>query len=232
VGRVPVVELTGPADRPDHVFTVRGEVGEAPSVLDLADHAAIDTVATLGEEVEPEPVEPSTVGRIAAAGRWPGTGLRPLAGDAEAVTLADLALHAYRRLDGDHRLNRELAPWTEPPGRSAGAVPASGSAAPTTVAEPRSVLCRAMAERIAEGAVLFALAADDGRHDQVFTGAAMQSARLAAARVGLGLVAMTRLLHLPEVRAELIDRLALPGYPQAVLRLGQPVTRRRRWDRR
>lgn len=232
VGRAPVLELAGRPDRPDHVFTVRGEVGEPPGVDDLADHGAIETVSWLGEHVEPEPVEPATLARIGAASRWPGTSLRPLAGPEEAAALAELALHAYRRLDGDHRLSRELAPWTEPHGRPAGSAVPSGSAAPTTVAEPRSVLCRAMAQRIAEEPVLFALAADDGRHDQLFAGAAVQSARIAAARVGLGLAAMTRLLHLPEVRAELIDRLALPGFPQALLRVGQPPARQHRWDRR
>ncbi|GDY28702.1 hypothetical protein [Gandjariella thermophila] len=219
LGRAPVVELGVRADRPDHVATVRGEVGAAPSVADLADHAAIEAVSCLGERVEPGPVASVPLARIVSATRWPGTSLRPLAGAEEAATLAELALHAYRRLDGDHRLNRELAPWIEPRSRPARQVRPDASA-PTTVTEPRAVLCRAMAARIAEAPVLLALAADDGRHDQVFAGAAVQSARIAAARGGVGMVPLTRLLHLPEVRAELIDRLALPGYLQVVLRLG------------
>lgn len=231
VGRAPLLELGVQPERPDHLATVRAEVSEAPSVADLADHAVLDAVRVADELVDPGPADPDVVATVVRSTRWPAAELRPLAGPEEALAVAELALHACRRLDGDRRLVRELSPWTGPPRRAHGA----GSAAETraapplmTVAEPHQVVCRAMAARIAAETVLVALSADDARHDQVFTGAAVQSARIAAARSGLVASPMTRLLHLPEVRAELIERLGLAGFPQALLRLGRPGGRRDR----
>jgi hypothetical protein len=231
VGRAPLLELGGQPERPEHVATVRAEVSEAPAMSALADHAVIDTVAAMGELADPGPADPAAVATVVGSTRWPGVALRPLAGPDEAAAMAELALHACRRLDGDRRLTRELAPWTSPSRRphAVGSAAEFRAAPPlVTVTEPHRVVSRAMTARIAGETVLVALAVDDGRHDRLFAGAAVQSARLAAARLGLVLSPMTRLLHLPEVRAELIERLGLAGFPQALLRLGGRGPRRHR----
>jgi hypothetical protein len=45
---------------------------------------------------------------------------------------------------------------------------------------------------------------------------------LAATAAGLAASVLTQPLHLHEVRAGLIEAMDLPGYPQAILRVGLP----------
>jgi hypothetical protein len=60
--------------------------------------------------------------------------------------------------------------------------------------------------------------------DHLLAGMAMQRVWLTAVTHGLVASVLTKPLHLPDVRAGLIERLQLAGYPQLILRLGYPVT--------
>jgi hypothetical protein len=70
------------------------------------------------------------------------------------------------------------------------------------------------------GGEFVVLTVDDGRLDRVRAGAVTQSACLAAAAAGLAVHPTVNLLRVPELRAGLIERLMLPGYPQVLLRVG------------
>jgi hypothetical protein len=62
---------------------------------------------------------------------------------------------------------------------------------------------------------------DDSKRDHVLAGAAIQRAWLAAPALGLAASLITQPLQLPEIRAGLSDRLTLPGFPHALLRVGR-----------
>lgn len=63
---------------------------------------------------------------------------------------------------------------------------------------------------------------DDGRLDQVRAGMAAQTTWLAATAAGLAGSLLTQPFQVTEVRAGLVEGLALAGFPQALLRFGYP----------
>lgn len=63
---------------------------------------------------------------------------------------------------------------------------------------------------------------DDGPVDHLRAGVAVQNAWLTATAAGFTCAVITNPLRLPEVRSGLVEGLNLPGFPQAVLRLGTP----------
>ncbi|HEX9335597.1 MAG TPA: hypothetical protein VF892_06915, partial [Pseudonocardiaceae bacterium] len=66
---------------------------------------------------------------------------------------------------------------------------------------------------------LLALTVDDGRLDRVRAGAAVQAACLTGCAVGVRVRPVAEPLWVPGVRASLIERLSLAGYPQVLLRV-------------
>ncbi|HEY3610626.1 MAG TPA: hypothetical protein VGL06_24200 [Pseudonocardiaceae bacterium] len=73
------------------------------------------------------------------------------------------------------------------------------------------------------GAMFLVLTTDDGRLDRVRAGAAVQSACLTGRAVGLVMRPVVEPLWRPGVRAGLIERLSLAGYPQALLRVDSTI---------
>jgi hypothetical protein len=64
---------------------------------------------------------------------------------------------------------------------------------------------------------------DDGPLDHVRVGLAAAEIWLAATAAGLAAPLLTHLFHLPEIRAGLVESLSLNGFPQLLLRFGQPI---------
>jgi hypothetical protein len=81
-----------------------------------------------------------------------------------------------------------------------------------------------LTERLMGEGLLVILTSDDTRRDHFLAGSAMQRVWLSAITRELVASVLTQPLHLHEVRAGLIERLELNGYPQLILRLGYPST--------
>jgi hypothetical protein len=140
----------------------------------------------------------------------------------ESAALADLFRHAATVLRGDQAYQRELAAWLpefpEPPADGA-ALPWAGLVrADTRIPDAITFTQRLMAEGL-----LVIITRDDSRRDHLLAGAAMERIWLTAITQGLVVSVLTQPLQLHEVRAGLIERLQLAGYPQLILRVGYPA---------
>lgn len=137
--------------------------------------------------------------------------------------LAELLGYAARVLRADRAYQRELQAWTEQfrePLPRETTLPWNGLVRPDThLPDDITLTERLRAERL-----LLVLTPDDASVDHVRAGAALQRVWLTAVSHGLAGSVLTQPLQLPEVRAGLIERLGLAGYPQAILRVGYPVT--------
>jgi hypothetical protein len=169
------------------------------------------------------PLPRDEVDALVRADVTPGTEIRPVHPRRESPALAELLGHAARVLRGDRAYQRELTAWSaqfrDPlPGEST--LPWSGLVrADTHLPDAVTLTERLMRERL-----LLVLTGDDARADHLHAGQAMQQVWLTAVTRRLAASVLTQPLHLPEVRAALIERLDLPGYPQLILRVGYPVT--------
>lgn len=195
---------------PDLLAVLRAGRRRVPTGIALARHDAITRIVPSSPRIPLlSPVDSQTTAWLAGTDWCPHTEARPLSGPKNAAVLGELVPHAARRRDGDRRVADELAAWL-------GGVPIrSGPLAPYD----KAVL--AIAARIAAEHLLVVLTPDDGRTDQLMAGAAVQAIRIAAATSGLATAAVTALLGIPEVRSGLIDAAALPGFPQALIRVGR-----------
>jgi hypothetical protein len=125
----------------------------------------------------------------------------------------------------DRAYQRELSAWTGPdpatvdvpgvPGRLA-TVPWAGLVRRSTAVPDLPSLV----DRLGREYLLLVETPGDGPRDHVRAGIAAQSTWLAATAAGLVGSMLTQPLQVSEVRAGLIEGLLLPGFPQALLRLG------------
>lgn len=209
---------------PDLLAVLRAGRRREPTGIALARHDAITRIAAAAEIVPLlSPVDSQTGAWLAGADWCPHTDARLLAGPKTAAILGELVLHAARCRDGDRRVAGELAAWL------------GGAAMRPARFAPYRQVTSAIAARIAAERVLLVLTPDDGRIDQVMAGAAMQAIRLAACTSGLATAPVTALLDIPEARSGLIDAAKLPGFPQALIRVGRvpvPAKPARRYTHR
>lgn len=202
--------LTGPCREPDLIAVVRAGRRHVATGAALARREAIAHVDRSDRVPLLSPVDGQT-GRWLADADWcPRTEAKLLADPKTAAVLGELVLHAARRWDGDRRIANELAAWL-------GATPMTDDHC--VVPYERAV--SAIAARIAAERVLVVLTPDDGRTDQMMAGAAVQAIRLTATMSELAAVPVTALLRIPELRSGLIDAAQLPGFPQALVRIGR-----------
>jgi hypothetical protein len=214
--------------RTDEVARVVATVRRAPSDVDWARYALIpwrrSHRSPFGAQPVPEPLRNELAGAPAAE----GVQLRPVHGLDEAAVLANLLNHTGLVLRGDRGYQRELAMWTNarPDHRPGGGIPALALASPTL---PWAGLVRpttsvpddnVLAARLNREYLLVVETPDDGHRDHLLAGHAVQDTWLTASSRGLVGSVLTQPLHLAEVRAGLIERLGLAGFPQALLRFG------------
>lgn len=158
----------------------------------------------------------------------PGAALVVIDQTERAAALADLMSYAAAVLRDDYAYQRELAAWT-----------ANSVWTPPHAVDPDDTLPWAMirrsthlpdvptlTRRLLGQTTLLVITPDDTRADQIRAGALAQQAWLSAVAAGMAGSMHTQMLRLPEVRAELIERLQLAGYPHLLLRLGVPAPER------
>ncbi|HJQ45788.1 MAG TPA: hypothetical protein VJ870_05605 [Amycolatopsis sp.] len=160
---------------------------------------------------------------LADSGATEGAQARAVRGPVEASALAVLLIRAAQRLRDDRAYQRELAAWSAQfpePLTEHSTLPWAGLVRGGTQLPDHITLT----ERLLTESLFVVLTPGDGRRDHLLAGRALERIWLTAVAHGLAGSVLTQPLHLPDVRAELVDRLALAGYPQAILRLGCPVT--------
>ena len=223
LGRQPAVTLLPDPARPDLVASVVAAGRAEATAAEVDRYSAMFRRASYRAPFALHRVPRGMLRALTAATGGPGTEGRLVEPRTEASELADLLSHAGALLRDDRAYQRELAAWSSQfrhPLDEDGTLPWAGIVRADTHLPDRITL----AERITAESLLIVLTADDTRLDHLCAGAALQQAWLTAVAAGLAGSVLTQPLHLPEVRAGLIERLALPGYPQAILRFGYPVT--------
>ncbi|MDQ0381168.1 Acg family FMN-binding oxidoreductase [Amycolatopsis thermophila] len=223
LGWRPGIEVLPSAERPDLVATLRVRERAEATAAESARYSAIFQRGSYRSPFALHHVPPRVLRRLGDTAAGPGTEARLVRSRTEAAPLADLLAYAGLALRADRAYQRELSAWTaqfrQPPAEAT-TVPWSGLVRADTHL-PDTVT---LTERIAAESLLIVLTADDTRRDHLRAGAALERAWLAAVAEGLVGSVLTQPLHLHEVRAGLIEKLDLPGYPQVILRIGYPVT--------
>lgn len=215
--------LPDPDRRPDLVAAVEVSERHEATAAETELYAAIFRRHSYRAPFSLHRVAAPILALIAAGTATPGTEARLVHGTTQAMTLAELLGYAGRVLRGDRAYQRELQAWSaqfhQPP--------------PAVTTLPWSGLVRAdthlpdtitLTERLEAESLLIIVTTDDTHRDHLRAGAALQRAWLTAVSHDLAGSVLTQPLQLREVRAGLIEKLDLAGYPQAILRLGYPVT--------
>ncbi|SDI14153.1 Nitroreductase [Actinokineospora alba] len=222
-----VAEFADP-DRPDEVARVRAGERVAPTARELELFQAIARRRSCRGRFSGMPTK-DEVSALVHANTTPGLNAHLVRDATEVRALAHRLVYAATTLQHDRAYLRELAAWTTEAGKSTsdgipeanlphGSLPWTGLVGPSTRIPDEDVL----AERIAAETQLIVLTVGDGRSDHLHAGMALQEMWLAATAAGLAASVLTQPLHLHEVRAGLIEAMDLPGYPQAILRVGLP----------
>jgi nitroreductase len=213
------------ADRkhPDEVARVTARGRREPSDVDLARYAVVSRRHSYRRPFAAMLVDPATQHALVTASGTSGVEVRALRGD-EVAVLARVFSHAVLALRMNRAYQRELSAWTGsdpatvdvPDGPRLAAVPWPGLVRRSTAVPDLPSLV----DRLRREYLLLIETPGDGPRDHVRAGMAAQSTWLAATAAGLVGSMLTQPLQVSEVRAGLIEGLFLPGFPQALLRLG------------
>ncbi|KAA9149826.1 hypothetical protein FPZ12_042430 [Amycolatopsis acidicola] len=223
LGFEPALTLFPEPARPELVARLRIAGRKDASAEEVERYSAIFRRRSYRAPFSLHPVPPTVLRVLVLASTSPGVEIRAVRGVPEFTALADLLSLAAKTLREDHAYQRELVAWTARfPERfeDAATVPWTGLVTARTTLPDRITLI----ERLRTETMLVLVTASDTRTDHVLAGMALQRGWLAAITSGLAGSVLTQPLRLPEVRAGLVDRLRLGGYPQLILRFGYPVT--------
>ncbi|PPK65695.1 hypothetical protein V5P93_005164 [Actinokineospora auranticolor] len=205
--------------RRDVVGTVTAAGRAAPDEADHARFRAIRSRRAHPAPFAPEPVDTALPGELARGCDVPDVTVRVV--PTEAVgDLAQLLLRSAQVLRDDRAYQRELAAWTAP-GTSAGPGARPMTRAPDNRLPDEEILI----QRLAAESHLVVATPTDTRLDHLRAGMALAHAWLGATAHALTGSAITQPLHVLESRSRLAEILGLPGYAQALLRLGHPIER-------
>ncbi|MFK0246053.1 Acg family FMN-binding oxidoreductase [Amycolatopsis azurea] len=220
------------AGEPDVVAAIETTGRSSPSDVDLHRYSAIARRGSYRRPFSGRRVSREKIGDLIAAAAECGVEARLIHDELELSQIAELLEFAAEAYQHDLAYQRELALWTihdeqyhrhgvglAASTAPAGTLPWAGLVRSATAVPDHRVLQR----RLAGETLLVFLTADDGRHDHLFTGHALQDAWLDAVDDGLAGSVLTQPLHLPEVRSGLTEDLELPGIPQALMRFGYPT---------
>lgn len=177
------------------------------------------------------PLPAREIDRITASADDDAVHIRPVRGDTEIDALADLLEYAGGTLKSDQGYQRELSIWTirDEDSRTHGAGVSRSASPPTTLPwaglpRPGTAIPdrRTLVERLGNETVLVFSTDTDDRAAHMRTGLAMQRTWLSAVERGFAAAVQTHPLHLSEARRRFVERLALTGCPQLLMRVGRP----------
>ncbi|EME55086.1 Acg family FMN-binding oxidoreductase [Amycolatopsis decaplanina] len=217
---------------PDIVAAIETTGRSSPSDVDLHRYSAIARRGSYRHPFSARRISREKIGDLIAASAGSGVEARLIHDELELSRIADLLEFAAEAYQHDLAYQRELALWTIRDERyhrhgvglaasalPAGSLPWAGLVRTATAVPDHRVLQR----RLAGETLLVFLTLDDGKHDHLRAGHALQDTWLDAVDDGLAGSVLTQPLHLPEVRSGLIEDLELPGFPQAIMRFGYPT---------
>ncbi|RZQ65901.1 Acg family FMN-binding oxidoreductase [Amycolatopsis suaedae] len=223
LGRATEVEL--PTGGQQAGLLARVNVGESllPSDDEVALYAAIFRRRSHRAPFRLRPVSRRSLRALARTAGQVDTEARLIDPRTEAEPLAELLGYAASTFRDQRGYQRELAAlaggFPEPLPRES-TLPWGGLVrGDTHLPHPFT-----LTDRLAREAMLLVVTVDDNWRDHVLAGAALERIWLNAVARGLVASVVTQPLHLHEVRSGLIERLDLAGFPQALLRVGHPVT--------
>lgn len=216
----------------DVAATVHTRPGGVPSLADLARYYAIGRRRSYRRDFAPGSVREEDLAELLAAVEEPA--VRALV-PPDVEPLAEMLGFATRVFRSDAAYQRELDAWTAHTfgSRALGAVDGVPEAAFGDAPLPAAGLVRRttpvpddvrLAERLAAETLVVFCTGDDTRRAHLDAGAALQRVWLEATVHGLAGSVLTQPLHLTGFREHLVERLGLPGLPQAIFRCGQPVS--------
>lgn len=205
-------------ERPEVVARVRAAGRKETTATEVERYAAIFRRHSHRQPFGLHPLSRGTLRALAEVAEEPGVQARVIDSRTESSPLAELFDYAAGVLRADRAYQRELSAWTRGPRE--GTLPWMG----LVRADTRLPDTITLTERLMREGLLLLLTPSDGRRDHLLAGAAMQRIWLAAITRGLVASVLTQPLQLHEIRAGLIERLRLEGYPQLFLRVGSPVT--------
>lgn len=211
------ITLFPDAGRPDLVAVVGTAGRQETTAAEVERYAAIFRRHSHRRPFDLHPISRGALRGLAGAVNEPGVQARPIDPRTECATLAELFDYAAGVLREDQGYQRELTSWTAGPADTTlpwGGLVRADTHIPDTVT---------LTERLMREGILMLLTPDDTRRDHLLAGVAMQQIWLSAITHGMVASVLTQPLHLHEVRAALIERLGLAGYPQVFLRLGHPT---------
>lgn len=230
LGWEPEPELLSGSAHPDEVARIVARDRRAPTEAELARYAAVFGRRSHRRPFAATPVDPAMKHELTTAANTAGVEVRDVRAD-EIPVLARVFSHAALVLRMDRAYQRELSAWTAvgpvpAPGEGVAAVPARLTTLPWAGLVRRSTAVPdlpTLTDRLRHECVLLVETPGDGRLDHVRAGMTAQTTWLAATAAGLAGSLLTQPLQVREVRAGLIEGLALPGYPQALMRFGHPA---------
>jgi hypothetical protein len=211
------VALFPDRERPDLVARITAIGRKETTATEVERYAAIFRRHSYREPFSLHTVSRSALRALAAVPTEPGVQARVIDPRTECATLAELFDYAAVVFRDDRAYQRELSSWSLGPKDTTlpwGGLVRQDTHVPDTVT---------LTQRLMREGILVLLTTDDTRRDRLLAGAVMQQIWLAAITRGLVASVLTQPLQLREVRAGLIERLHLAGYPQLFLRLGHPT---------
>jgi hypothetical protein len=228
------IQLFPDTGRTDLVATVTAVRRQPPTEEEKRWYEAIPNRRSHRLRFDEEPLSAQEIQQVCAALAGERADWHHIAGSTEAGVVASLLEHAAELQRHDRRYQRELRSWTVRHGHARAGVPEDrlnhalfGGLVRRRDGVPDHEVLRS---RIDHACVFVVETLDDSKRDHVLAGAAIQRAWLAATDLELAASLITQPLQLPEIRAGLSDRLSLPGFPHALLRVGRseraPLPRR------
>lgn len=215
-------------ERPEMIARVDAVEVRPPTGSDLRFYAAISHRRSHRESFARIPVAAATLADVmAAVDEVPGVQVRLLASD-EAPVLAETLTYSAAEVRRNPHYQREMFSWTshwQPEGTTEivtdwnTGLDADGPAgkALVTTGIPNTT---ALAEAIDRESVLVFSTATADPIDLIRVGIATERAWLAAVDARLSASVLTHPLRVEDSAARFADRLALPGRPQLIMRIG------------
>jgi len=212
---------------PDWLARVVLDPRARPPVADAALSPHIERRRTYRKRFRPTPVSPATTQRLVEAAAAERAWLRPLLDERGRQALAQLVAEGDALQWANPSWRRELAAWMHPRRRGHG-LTVSAIAAPIAHAVVRTFDMGggigAKDRDLADASPLLAILGTerDEPHNWLLAGQALQRVLLTASQHGLQASYLNQPVQVASLRAKLRD-LAGSGFPQIVLRLGEPV---------
>ncbi|SCZ67926.1 Acg family FMN-binding oxidoreductase [Thiohalomonas denitrificans] len=227
-GEVLRIELLPSSDAPD--WLARASFCEQSRVFGW-EAGLGDSLArrrTYRKRFAAKPVDSTTRDHLVSAAKAEGAWLRPLLSESVRGQAASLVAAGDAKQWGDPDWRRELAAWMRPRHGGDGlTLPALAAPVTRWVVRHRDMgrSVGAKNRALVEAAPLLAVLGTDGDgpRDWLLAGQALQHALLVATRHGLQASYFNQPIEVAELRPRLAQLLKGGGFPQILLRFGQPV---------